>query len=155
MRFVLLSMVLIGCSEFPIQTECKTKYVRSIIAEKEIDCEVVNKNLYLARDIMMDSGLINGESDWRVKYEEITIWVAADWDLIPHQPLHGDLAGYYDDINETIQTSGSQRTLLHELLHRYQSEIGEYDTTFHANWDKNGFYDIIAIYQGTYILPER
>lgn len=144
MRFILALVLITGCNAFPVQTRCETDFVAEFTAEGKIDCNIAIYNLNFARELEIQSGLTTSE-EWNRIYKDTAIWVS-DSAGVPDQIGHDHLNGFYDDFRNQIQVGTDYHSLLHELLHRYQSEHGEYDTTFHINWDKNGFNDLIAVY---------
>lgn len=129
---VVLSAALNACSG-AVYYQCSSPYFNEVWSEGNINCGQFNQNAKTALDMLAKAGFVSpGEQHL---YHRVHVTVELDkWNLDDNENVSGTYT-----LNE-IHISSSGMSLLHEMLHHWQTMNWILDTGEHPHWDTNGYY---------------
>ena len=144
-----LFILLIGCGVQKYDNTCQIDGIKQITSEVPLNCELIQMEVDLAKAIAYKYNLIpaskfnNAFKDIPIRVEDLLCLEYKDGSF-----EHGCITGYYYSTpSPNIVLSKARHSLLHEMLHHWDSVHLSIGTFGHENWDKNGYYDACQEYQ--------
>lgn len=116
-----------------------------------LDCDKLDRNLRYVRELMThdfvrENGeilrILKDDRDWDREMYQLTLHVGNGEFLADDFMGHTRLTGYYDGGQELLQISTDYGSLLHEFLHRYQSNRFDLSSMNHAGWTEKGYTEM-------------
>lgn len=158
MKRLLFFLVSASCSGYMWDKECPTSYgVTALIQSGNVECSRVETLVGRSREILDQTCLVKA-SNFKSAYSGSSFLVL-NVDFFYGDSI-GDgsrvaCIGYYDVV-EGIKVSKDGCSLLHEQLHMWDAQHLAIGTSWHENWDKNGYHDAAAqfedeCWQGLYL----
>lgn len=139
----LLLVGVVGCG-VPPESLCSVEGAKWITADPglSVDCAAVQRDLYLARDVLAQRGIVPPEKFGaaEVHYRAENYWAFGA----------GMAIGEYDPNTETIQLNFVGGSLLHEMLHHWESVNGR-APNIHDGWETNGYFDADAQFKSAFV----
>lgn len=159
---LMLAVLAVGCNRGEYATVCKTDLVGLAGGESEdLVCGRLIYNIRVVRKIMMNEQTrengtkfttIRNEAEWARLFSTASIWVSSDQNLPNPYGVGDDVGGSYIDATGEIRLQKDLITLLHECYHRVDVMRGNViDTTFHKDWDKNGYNKTDELYKHKFL----
>lgn len=150
-------LFLVGCGPLQYNVVCEQSEVALAGGEHEnFDCPRLVHNIQVAKRMLTTpqrwwGGTIQvlaDEAEWRKEISGVSIWVSRDSDLDDD-----GLSGQYDGVRNEVMLARDEKSLLHELLHRIDTNHLRFWTVEHEGWFTNGYDALSADYRAFYQKP--
>lgn len=152
----------VGCTppefQFPAPYHCDVPVFGAVRFQYEPDCEAVQHNFALSREILMNrtnpqSGdvFVEDEKQYRELFEELPVRVA-EREVLKYRSDGSEVGGSYWSY-AGIALERHMWSLLHELFHHIDMQAYRFDTKDHEDWDRRGYDAAIKEYELSYKTP--